>query len=123
MSATSLETGVGRAVTGDPELPSYHEAQVAVVQAPALQTNPESTDNLTTTHKSALLDGQHEWLILRTITKPRKPESLPVFEEGDIIKGEVEVDPSKKTINGVKSITVSVGIDILPHIPRDEPHP
>ena len=124
-ATVSPDTSVARVATGDPELPSYQETQTSA-QAPALRTPPENTDNLTTIHKSALLDGRHEWLILRTTTKPRKPESLPVFEEGDIIKGEVEVDPSKKSVGGVKGITVSVSIhranDILLHTLSDEPH-
>lgn len=106
--STNIE--ITTSAQGD-ELPTYREAQPAMPVPTVANTNGGP---LSTSHKSALLDdsGKHEWLILRTTTRPRKPESLPIFETRDIIKGEVEMNTSQKIANGMKSLTVSVSFPI-----------
>ncbi|KAJ3525039.1 hypothetical protein NMY22_g10741 [Coprinellus aureogranulatus] len=92
------------------ELPSYDASQAPPASQGEFAFRGSSSGSLSTTHKSALLDstGKHEWLALRTTTKPRTRFSLPIFEEGDVIKGEVAVDSSRKSVAGVKSVTISI---------------
>jgi hypothetical protein len=84
----------------DPDLPSYQDSQSA-------RKAELASAALSTQHESALYDSPNcKWLILRTNTRPRKPESLPIFREGDIISGEVELHLTKG--ENMKSITISV---------------
>lgn len=83
-------------------LPSYHDSQIASSVRP--------TTALSTIHESALTNSSgHQWLFLRTNTRPRKPESLPFLWEGDIITGNVVLDLREKTAESAKGVTISVG--------------
>lgn len=103
--------------TMDPsdDLPSYLDSQAAALEEEQQQARGHPTNTLLTTHKSSLITSSgHQWLILRTATRPRQPASLPIFWEGDVISGSVILDLKEGSSENIKCVLVSLTGTLTP---------
>ncbi|KAF5342241.1 hypothetical protein D9611_001660 [Ephemerocybe angulata] len=90
-------------------LPSYQASQTASPRS-TITAAHANLNTLSTEHQSTLVDssGKNKWLSLTVTTRPRKPQSLPQYWEGDIIKGQVELDLREGKTENAKRLSISV---------------
>ncbi|KAH0832895.1 hypothetical protein J3R83DRAFT_11847 [Lanmaoa asiatica] len=93
----------------DSELPGYSEAPSSLAVGSGSNTAQEGSQ-----HTLSLQDGKgFKWLTLITSSRASASTSLPIFYEGDVVSGQVDLDVFKsESIKGI-SVKVTAGTTLV----------